>query len=64
MSEFLRIKGARPRIIHVKNEPIKDLPFDDFWKSWDRLMDREMFMEANIFLQQRYNNGWNRGLLP
>lgn len=60
MNELI-IKGARPRIIHVKNEPVPGLPFDDFWKSWDRLMDKEMFMEANIFLQQRYNKKWSVG---
>ena len=61
MSEFSKIKGARPRIIHIKNEPMLGLPFEGFWQSWDRLMDREMFNEANIFLQQRYNRKWNFG---
>lgn len=58
------IKKVKPKLTLVKSKPIEGLPFDDFWKSWDRLMDKEMFVEANIFLHQRYNPRWNRGLLP
>lgn len=55
------INKVKPNMIFVKNEPMEGLPFDDFWKSWDRLMNKEMYREANIFLHQRYNPIWNKG---
>lgn len=58
----LIIKKVQPIMKMVKNEPIKDLPFEEFWRTWDKLMDKEMFIQANIFLVRRYNNRWNRGL--
>lgn len=58
----MKINKVKPKLTFVKSEPIDGLPFEDFWKSWDRLIDREMFMEANIFLHRRYNPKWTGGL--
>ncbi len=58
----LTIRKVQPIMKMVKNEPIKDLPFEEFWKTWDKLMDKGMFIQANIFLVRRYNNRWSKGL--
>jgi len=58
----LTIRKVQPIHTFVKNEPIKDLPFEEFWKTWDKLMDKGMFIQANIFLVRRYNYRWSKGL--
>ena len=45
----------------IKNEPDHDMSFESFWDIWDNLMNRDMFIQANIFLLQRYNRRWNEG---
>lgn len=37
------------------------MTFEEFWKMWDRLMDKEMYNEAWIFLYSNYKEKWNRG---
>ena len=58
------IDKVKPKLTYVRSEPIEGLPWEAFWKSWDRLMDKEMFLEANIFLHHRYNPKWNEGFIP
>ncbi len=56
------IKKVTPIFKNVKNEPIPGVTFEQFWEVWDNLMDHEKIQEATIFLQQRYNPKWNKGL--
>lgn len=58
----ITIKKVEPQFKHVKNEPIKDLPWEEFWRTWDKLMDKGMFVQANIFIHRRYNYRWTKGL--
>ena len=58
----VHIKKATPIFRNVKNEPIPEVTFEQFWEVWDKLMDQGKIQEATIFLQQRYNPKWNRGL--
>lgn len=56
------IKKATPIFKHIKNEPIPGVTWEQFWEVWDSLMKHDKIQEATIFLQQRYNQRWNRGL--
>ncbi len=56
------INKTTPIFRNVKNEPMPGVTFEQFWAVWDKLMDQGNIKEATIFLQQRYNKRWNKGL--
>jgi len=58
----MKIQHVKPRLTFVKSEPIPGLPFEEFWRTFDKLLDKGMIVQANIFLYRRYNPRWNEGL--
>lgn len=56
------LHNTQPMYKNVKNEPMSGVTFEQFWAVWDKLMDQGKIQDATIFLVQRYNARWNRGL--